>query len=522
MKRSNLGGINLRRKELDSIKCLLERGMATKAMSEIIKYMEKYPDDMYGKFTYGRILVENGRLDEAKEVYTEISNSYSKNKYSSLAALGDIAILEGQMDLAREYYKRVLSESEYEEEKTAISYAKLESREKNFEEALQILDSLENQSLNVKMNKAKILSIMNRLDEAIELLESTNESSKSKELLLEKFKLLNKQIEYTEFEERTAKINGINTKEESKEDCETLLEEAKVALKYKEYDYSIACCNKLISVGEYYHNEIHIILGMAYQEKRDYDKAIEYFNIATTSASNGIKGCAYYYLGNLQFAKGNLKEAETSFINSITTNNDHIPARYYKLISLYIKQDKIELAREVFNKLKEAAPVEAKESECEILLASLSNMPLPKRSDIRRYKERQIVNYSESEALDHIIKHHTKQTINTSASIFKEHIDIKKLFETIKDQMTEDNRINEDMMDTYEIDYPSAGYFNESILNKIRVIAIPKSKKIISMHPSEEGIIPPLGFFKNSISSQTNNRSDRAQKFYKRLEKKKL
>ena len=92
-----------RNKELASIKNLLQMGNIPTATSEIIKYVEKYPDDEFGLYQYGKILLRNNRIQEAKEIYQQTANLYGKNRQSALIALGEIATLERKFKLACKY-----------------------------------------------------------------------------------------------------------------------------------------------------------------------------------------------------------------------------------------------------------------------------------------------------------------------------------------------------------------------------------------------------------------------------------
>ena len=58
---------NTRIKELNSIKELIAKNSYGKANAELIRYMERYPNDMFGIFLYGKLQYKYKELKAAKE-----------------------------------------------------------------------------------------------------------------------------------------------------------------------------------------------------------------------------------------------------------------------------------------------------------------------------------------------------------------------------------------------------------------------------------------------------------------------
>lgn len=120
--------VNQRIKELDSIKTMMSRGVYSRAMYHIEKYMNKYPDDTFGQFTYGMFLINVRQLEEAKKVFENIIYSDAKNKYSAMVRLGEIAVKENNLELGKIYFKKAIDESPIKEYYALISLARIYRR----------------------------------------------------------------------------------------------------------------------------------------------------------------------------------------------------------------------------------------------------------------------------------------------------------------------------------------------------------------------------------------------------------
>ena len=94
--------------------------------------------------------------------------------------------------------------------------------------------------------------------------------------------------------------------------------------------------------------EMAQIVADAYFQQKDYDKALEYYDIYTRNLSRGISRQAYYQMGVSKMMKGNYKDA-ISDLQKVAGNND-ILAQYasYYLGSCYAKTDEPKYARSAF------------------------------------------------------------------------------------------------------------------------------------------------------------------------------
>ena len=94
--------------------------------------------------------------------------------------------------------------------------------------------------------------------------------------------------------------------------------------------------------------EMAQIVADAYFQQKDYDKALEYYQIYTKNLSRGISRQAYYQMGVSKMMKGDYKAA-ISDLQKVAGNND-ILAQYasYYLASCYAKTDEPKYARSAF------------------------------------------------------------------------------------------------------------------------------------------------------------------------------
>ena len=94
--------------------------------------------------------------------------------------------------------------------------------------------------------------------------------------------------------------------------------------------------------------EMAQIVADAYFQQKDYDHALEYYNIYTSNLTRGISRQAYYQMGVCKMMKGNYKAA-ISDLQKVAGNND-ILAQYasYYLASCYAKTDEPKYARSAY------------------------------------------------------------------------------------------------------------------------------------------------------------------------------
>ena len=180
---------NTRIKELNSIKTLIANNSYGKANAELVRYMERYPNDMFGIFLYGKLQYKYKELKAAKEAFYRVASSDSNNKYSAMAELGNIAVDENDYDTARMYYKRAITESPVLEVFAILGWSRMERRIKNLEGALEVLALKPIKEPRLVLEKVKCLYLKDDLTEARRLLDTlstnTNDDFFNRSVLLE-------------------------------------------------------------------------------------------------------------------------------------------------------------------------------------------------------------------------------------------------------------------------------------------------------------------------------------------------
>lgn len=523
--------ISDRKRQVDSIKYFIDKGNYSKATSEIIHYLDKNPSDMYGHFLHGRLLVLMNDFENAKQVFSKVASSESKNRYSALVELGNVAKLEGKIDKAREYYKRAIEKSPNTEIDAIFALSDLERQQRNYDEALNVLNLLDNYNVSAKIEKVKILIEQGKRSIAETMLFATIPRNRYQErqIALEKGKLSRLKGEWSK-----AKFYYLEAKEALEKDevyYQTLYEEAKLAMYLGNYDEVVDNCEELYASKRSFKKEINLMLAQAKQIQGKYKSALENYHLALDSTNDNIHYESCYRLGLMEFMIGNLEEAKNHLKISLGGNKISKSEVYLKLIGILLKEKKYKDARVYLDKLKEVSSEATNYpyalDTIELLIDKNTGKQLPRR-DKAVYTNKQVIKYNKMQAIHHIKTRH--QTANTTSSGFSKTINIDNLYEIIRHQMTAENMINEDIFDIYEIDYPEAGYDRETmeLVDKIRVIAIPGTKDMITMYPCQGSKTPRQGDINKILKQDTINenptiskskQNDRISRFYKRYNK---
>jgi tetratricopeptide (TPR) repeat protein len=110
------------------------------------------------------------------------------------------------------------------------------------------------------------------------------------------------------------------------------------------------------------------------------------------------------------------------------------------------------------------------------------------RREPNSYIFRQIVEYRESDMIDHIKKHEADYNDNNrkiSTAIFAPDVPIEKLIEHAKENMRPENIINEGFAgQVYTFKYDECGRDDNKITDFFEVVVFPDTKDIITMYPT--------------------------------------
>ena len=269
-----------------------------------------------------------------------------------------------------------------------------------------------------------------------------------------------------------------------------LSEEAKIAFKAKEFERVIACCEESLSASKNKNGIIYLTLGHAQSELEMYEEALKSYKLAcTTTKDKEVRRAANFSRASLSFALGDFLTAESA-IKACISEEDIIRDKSINLLmNIYFKQKKYQEAAKFLRTIKMCFPKVHYDEGIDVILAQKTGNRVEKNSS-SKYHIVQLLNYDKGRALKHIRKHH--EYIEGKTGRFAANINLEELFENIKIQMTEENIIYEDILDTYEISCPNIGFDTENNpVDNLRIVAVPDTKNIITMYPSGKKAIKP-------------------------------
>lgn len=101
------------------------------------------------------------------------------------------------------------------------------------------------------------------------------------------------------------------------------------------------------------------------------------------------------------------------------------------------------------------------------------------------YSYKQISDYNEEEALSHIRKHHydINQADKERHTLFSNEINIRQLFNSVKNNISQENFYDNNFFDEYVIKYSDCTLDIDNSMKELKVITIPNTNDIITMYP---------------------------------------
>lgn len=152
---------------------------------------------------------------------------------------------------------------------------------------------------------------------------------------------------------------------------------------------------------------------------------------------------------------------------------------------------------------------------------------IPDRKDGKSYLYRQVIEYQESDFLDHIKKHLANDAINmenASSSIFVPEFPINDVFNEIKKYIPSKNCLYPGgIEDAYIFKYNECGRDKYRLTNYFKVFCFHNSKEFITMTPSvvNEKVFPciDLNYLKNDKDDSSYIKSSQIDKFLNKYKK---
>lgn len=495
-------------KQINSIKDLVKDHKYSKALAEVEKYLYEFPNDSYGLFQKATILLFLKDFDEAEYIYKQIIDMNLESKYSSLYKLGLLHELKMDKETAEEYFRKNVEESPFPEIYSRIEIARLESMKGNYGNAYTILDGFYDRSVNgldkinvfeifsnisqndknkMNLEKANIRCLTQQIDEARAIMKKIvlgdNEIiEKEYYLLMGKIEQHEKNFELaTEYFKKAQKGTKLDIYWKAK------LEIAITKIKLNDYEDAICICNEVIEKN--FENRY-----LAFKIKADVLKKMGYYDEAEKyylkSGEINKNKCTeeYYFIGKIRFFNKKYEESLEYFNKckapSYLLEND---CNFYTMVNL-IKLKRYEEAykyRNIINK-NILNPLKRREYKyAELFLKSKLNKEYEQENDSYLYK--QVVNYNFDDALVHINRKHTKDDLENK---FNEDVNIEELILLLPDLLEkEDTKLVQNyFFETYEIPYANLGKENGQDTDILKVVLLPNSYNVITMHPCKKEI----------------------------------
>lgn len=488
---------NEKKEFINKIKFLFKQERNELALSTINQYLKEYSEDNYILTYHAMTLFKLNKVEESIKEFENILNKDSLSERETSFAMTQYAFVlsqNEQADLAIYYYEKIINESKDLELIARGKLAGIYISEKRYEDAIRILtiDGFNNEFLNVK--RAYIYLNSGDYDKAIEALKEKEYNT------YDVYVKVNLDDTYTQQEKNYIK-GHIYYKQDDMDRALPYLSKASLCrgrqLTYKsvidlariyilkgEMNSAIDLCEETLKdcSSKYYVRIFYEILAKAYYKKNDYEKAEEYYKKIDTDEK--IKKIN---LGKIELLKGNFELAD-EYLSNLDVDNYDINMfyeEYYILALAKLRVNKydevlkiLDLFYENINK-HEIEQMKFKLDRIRLYINSIKKEKIDQST--LAYTEKQIVSYSKKSALKHIYKHHV---VEPRESKFNENIDIKELFENIKDMLSKDNVIYDSLFDKYIIKYPNAGYDKDNHnINQMLVITLPNTKNILTMYP---------------------------------------
>ena len=494
--------IHEKKTSLDSIKELMKKS-PSRAKAELMRHLEKYPEDMYGWHFYGKLAADISDFEEAEYAFTKVAESKSWNKYAGVVGLGDVARKRGERELAKKYYRQAINENPNEKSHTFCALARMECLDENYEEAIKVLEMANIQDNEIMISKMQTYVLKGDKEAALAIAESIIPTKDEERMTIafEKAKLALLEDKKEEAKQLLALAKSYQVK--GKGYYGILNTEALLALEENNLDLAERNCQECLADKVTVNGDIYITLGRVKQLKGEYKESIENFELATKqiNVSRITKQAGLLYGALIEMALGNEEKATQMFEESLTITKEPYTPIIENLCGIYCKNGQYDKMREVVSKCRPIAKHVSLVSSLnfvEIVLKVKLGEELPPITKCN-YRERQVINYNKEAAIEHIKTQHLegstpKNTPNDfpeaediSRGTFASSINIEELYDEVLPQLTEETKVRTGLVDRYVIDYPNAGYTgNGEIVNFVRVVTLPNTYDIISMFPATE------------------------------------
>lgn len=467
---SSVKEYNQRKKELQAIKNLFERNKLSKALSEINKYIEKYPEDYFGKFLAGNIYLAVDDYEKAEELFIEVSESDSNNRNSALVCLGKLNESRCNIPYARYYYETAITQSDYLEEYSIISLARIERQEENYSRAEEVLELIkEHRKYKYLLELSKVKRESNDIIEASILLSQipkTEDEDFNREVSLERARV---EIDFSCYEEAEKYLQEVkNVKNKDILYLTAMYEEAVIAYKKNDYALTENILRKLVKHKVYLGEKVTILLAKSCEKQSKIRVAKRKYKKAMTSTLKSVRVESAYTLANILLEEAEYDEAKDLYELVKIERPEYTKQIYYKLLAITIRKEDYIPGKYILKLIDSLNENNKNEDSYKLAEAIIDSKLNENPKETTSYIEKQIYNYNPIYALEKI-----KLTTKNNK------INHEELFYTISNYFDLENKVNSELMDVYEINYNQLGYESTNEYAKVKVTVVPNTNNIV-------------------------------------------
>lgn len=468
------------------------------ALEKINEYINIFDSDCYIQLEMARYYREIGDIESSEKLFLEIIEEKSKNMAHAMYDLGKLYEKQCRFDEAIQIYKKIEQTNYNKMGNVYFSLGNIYYLQKQFDDA----EICFNKSMKYEIKKeesilklVKIKIMYGEYNEAERLLNNISLNDKSSitcKILLYKAEMLLKQERKQEYIET---INKILDKYDSNY-VPALLEKIQICIDNKNLYEAKKIYEKIKNKLEKSPRSLHILSNYHY-ETNDYLNAKKVC-MKLIKLNSNYEGFVLLRLGMIELREKNYIKAKEYFKQNIEKHGN-----YY--IESIIHYACIEIVNgnylEALNILELIGTEKIKNSiwmELERIKLTL-DVKLNRQTVFKNYTGyafNQIINYNNDNALEHI-KRHTVKGSSKYKSIFNDNINIEQLFNSIQNELTEDNLYDVGIVMKYKIFYKNIGYIDETPLDYLIVVTNLGTKDIITMYPSDE-----FGFEENRVQEE--------------------
>lgn len=500
--------LKTKRNRIFSIKELVTKNKVSKALSEVDRYLEDYPNDSYGLVQKANILMILNCYDDAEEIYDFVIENGLEGIFSAMYKKGVIRLIKSDKEMAETLFRRNIEESPYPEIYSRIALANIEFDKGNYDNVFNILDGYYDKEIDgedfpsifdrfkydeikdieyMKLSKiAKLLSL-DRKKEAGRLWETINIEDKDNNFLREYYlvtaKLNRTNGDYDKALDNIRKISG-GLRDRIYWDAKE--EEARIKLKSGDLLDAIEICEQIVNNGNSPNlNYALEIMGTSYEKLREYEKARKTW-LRMDEMCNNEELLGSFNIGLMEYRLGNYNEALETLRN-LRFRKDKIQQqlKFYRALALL----KTKNYKEAYQKLVQvdkssfSNKLKSEYFFAKIYLKKVLNKYLDKTTLCNSYTKRQIISYNKEDTLKEIDKVHTK---DGKTAVFNMKINLRELIEEVPILLKQDSTviIQNIFMEIYQIEYPNIGFTHNGDTNTFNVVMLP-NREIITMYPCD-------------------------------------